>query len=251
MLANSKLTPHTQFIAGGPDPLLASETILAGAPFGPQAMMQIFDDFIGDSTFDGTSYNWLQTFYRWTVGHVGNSITANNTTSVAGHVGLLDINCRGNGGGDWGELTLNNCFYGCAGLQMKISQRLNTAADATRTIYLGIGMAVGGVGDPNVGLFFRAVGVGNWFACSRNGGAVTATDAGVATDTNYHTFAIVVNAAGTSVGFYIDGVLKATIATNLPSASATVSIYFHYEVDGVPQHAFWDYMWALQTGLTR
>lgn len=70
------------------------------------------------------------------------------------------------------------------------------------------------------GNYFRLEGTGgsaNWYAVSENASTETATDTGVATDTDWHSFRIETNAAGTSVLFYIDGALEATHTTNMPA----------------------------------
>ena len=56
---------------------------------------------------------------------------------------------------------------------------------------------------------------------SGGGGTQTVVDTGVAPDTNPHIFGMTTNAAGTSVIFLIDGVVVATISTNLPNPAVT------------------------------
>lgn len=60
-----------------------------------------------------------------------------------------------------------------------------------------------------------------WHACTGNsdGSSNTASDTGVTQDTSEHTFAIVCDDDNSQVLFYIDGVLKATVTTNLPAAN--------------------------------
>lgn len=48
----------------------------------------------------------------------------------------------------------------------------------------------------------------------------TIVDTGITPDTNVHLFEMAMNAAGTSVNYFIDSVLVATIATNIPLASS-------------------------------
>lgn len=57
-----------------------------------------------------------------------------------------------------------------------------------------------------------------WHACTGDGASDTTTDTGVTQDTNEHTFAIVLDDDNSQVLFYIDGVLKATNTTTLPTA---------------------------------
>lgn len=53
---------------------------------------------------------------------------------------------------------------------------------------------------------------------AHDGTARTVTSSGVAVDTKSHYFSFICNDAGSSVAFYIDGVLVATVATNYPAA---------------------------------
>lgn len=47
--------------------------------------------------------------------------------------------------------------------------------------------------------------------------SATVTDSGVAPDTDWHTYKVVVSGTGTQVDFYIDGDLKCTSTTNIPT----------------------------------
>jgi hypothetical protein len=60
----------------------------------------------------------------------------------------------------------------------------------------------------------------NWRIRTLQGGTGTATDTGVAVDTNWNTFKIVVNSAATSVTFYINGVSVGTHTTNIPAGTS-------------------------------
>lgn len=85
--------------------------------------------------------------------------------------------------------------------------------------------AVGG-NDPTDGVFFRythSVNGGRFQAVARSNGTETAADTGVtvAINTTY-ALEVSINAAGTSAEFRIDGVLVATIATNLPVGASRI-----------------------------
>jgi len=56
----------------------------------------------------------------------------------------------------------------------------------------------------------------NWLAVTRKNGTATSTDTGIAVDTSFHKFEIIVNAGATSVEYKIDDVSKATNTTNIP-----------------------------------
>jgi len=72
-------------------------------------------------------------------------------------------------------------------------------------------------------VFLEADWGGNWLLSCRSGGTLTQVDTGVALDANWHTFAV--RSAPGQVTAHIDDVLKATITTNIPTVSGTVSIY--------------------------
>lgn len=60
----------------------------------------------------------------------------------------------------------------------------------------------------------------NWQVCTTNGGTRTYTTTSIAVSTSaWVRLEVEVNAAGTSVAFYIDGVLVATHTTNIPTAN--------------------------------
>lgn len=72
------------------------------------------------------------------------------------------------------------------------------------------------------GVFFRYkddVNSGKWQAVCMASEIETAVDTGITADTSWHTFKIVINAAGTSAAFYIDGtqVSNSPITTNIPT----------------------------------
>ena len=81
-----------------------------------------------------------------------------------------------------------------------------------------------GLGESANGIFFRydsQVNGGRWEAVTRSAATETATDTGVSPSAGtYQLFDIVVNAAGTSVEFKINGAAVATNTTNIPGASA-------------------------------
>lgn len=61
---------------------------------------------------------------------------------------------------------------------------------------------------------------GKWQAVTRSNGVETAIDTTIAANANMMNLELEVNAAGCSVGFYINGTLRATITTNIPVGMA-------------------------------
>lgn len=106
-------------------------------------------------------------------------------------------------------------------LKLRMRSALKNLSDAVErfTVYQGFGESIGSV-EHNFGAYFRyndSVNAGRWQAVTRQGGVETATDTGVAADLLFSIFEIRVNSDATSVGFYINGTLVATHATNIPN----------------------------------
>lgn len=131
--------------------------------------------------------------------------------------------------------TLNTLTTGLGrlrcGFRLAIEQ-LSTGGD-TFTQYLGF-INNSGSGDHNAGAYFRythGVNGGRWEAVTASGGGSptrTAVDTGVAADTLYSIFEVEIAEDTSSAKFYINGVLVATISTNLPPTSTTANFTFGF-----------------------
>jgi hypothetical protein len=79
---------------------------------------------------------------------------------------------------------------------------------------------------PTDGAFFRTQNGGNWYAVTRAASTETATDTGVLPDGTYRDFKIMVEDVGGTLTakFWIDGTLKATHTTNIPTGSNQTGI---------------------------
>lgn len=102
---------------------------------------------------------------------------------------------------------------------------LSVLSDGTNTYTKYIGFIdVNGAGDMSNGFYFRythSVNGGRWEAVVANAGVRTAADTTVSpTATQFQTFRIVVNSAGTQAQFFIDGTLRNTVSSGLPATSA-------------------------------
>lgn len=104
------------------------------------------------------------------------------------------------------------------------------------------------------GTFFRYkddVNTGKYEAVCRADDVETAVDTGITADTNWHVFKVIINAAGTSVAFYIDGtqVSNSPVTTNIPTG-ASRAIYPSAEIEktlGTTNRlVFLDYMGLFQ-----
>lgn len=147
------------------------------------------------------------------VNHPGVILMNLGTSNGTGRVAFFQIGSNALGivlGG--GEVTFMNIF------------KLDTLSDGTNTYTARSGLGDSVVGEYVDGVFFRytnGVNGGRWEAVCRSNNVETGSvlDTGVAADTNYHRFECVINAAGTSAEFFIDGVSVGTITTNIPTGA--------------------------------
>jgi hypothetical protein len=100
---------------------------------------------------------------------------------------------------------------------------LSTAAE-TYTLRFGFGDSVSGA--PTDGAYFQYTDVGggtptpNWYKCTASNASITATDTTIAAVAGAWTrLKIVVNADGTSVEYFINGVSVGVVTTNIPTGA--------------------------------
>jgi hypothetical protein len=127
----------------------------------------------------------------------------------------------------WSPLGAVQVYLTQGVIKVRARGGLLTLSDGTNRYLQYIGITNAHSAEPSQGCYFRYsdnLSSGNWEAVTAKSGT-TATDTGVAADTNgNHTFEIIVNAAGTSVEFYIDETLVATNTTNIPNATDALGI---------------------------
>lgn len=108
-------------------------------------------------------------------------------------------------------------------LRWRCSMCIDTLSTSGERYAIRNGFIDSGIGESSNALYFRydsEVNGGRWEAVSRDAGAETAADTGVAPSAGtYQLFDIETNAAGTSVDFKINGATVATITTNLPDSA--------------------------------
>lgn len=161
--------------------------------------------------------------------------TCNDFSAVAGHYGVISVETgttistivrfgergTGNNGDVYPDIHttvwINRWVAKLAGAAC-----VGEACTINAKYRLGI-MDTWGTDPPSSGYYFEAVegatNNSNIKCVTNNAGTATSTDSGVALDTNWHAFAIFNDGSGSSTKFYIDGVLKCTNTTNLPTVS--------------------------------
>lgn len=184
--------------------------------FNPLQIIYYCDDFL-PSNMNGV-LNWNQNAS-------GGSISP--ATGVnSGHPGVLQFASGTNG--------FNNCYYALGknfivgggriviGFVVKYSQVGTSGADFGTQFGLMDSFQGDVNSNPGNGIYFNyrySTDSGDWTCNTNTSGTKTTSDSGIPADTNWHHFIIDINAAGTSVDFWIDNTKVITTTTNIPSVA--------------------------------
>jgi hypothetical protein len=158
-------------------------------------------------------------------GVIGSNPSAGVTTSNFGWLNLTTGSTNtGRAALSWPNNAGNTLSFGAGEIFIEGLVSIDTLSDGTETFTVRLGFGDDRDGDGTDGIFFRythSVNSGKFECVTRSNSVETAADSGqtVAARTNYR-LGILVNAAGTSVGFYINGTLVATNTTNIPTGTS-------------------------------
>lgn len=229
------ITAGTGISVSNGDGVSGNPTISTSGGSGGLTTAYVYDDFIGANS--STTYGNGNTSMFYAVGGSGNSLT--NPTS-ADHPGVMQINSTGASGVIvFGAIPV--IISGGGTITCQWICQLPTLSNGTNryVAYIGLMNFTGGTpaaGAPTKGCWFQYsdnVNSGNWTINSA-GAATTTANTSTAADTSWHNFKIIINAANTSVSFYIDNVQVANspIATNLPNAAFAQQIKIDRTLSG-------------------
>lgn len=207
-----------------------------------QDVIYMHDDFIGnqDASTPFGMFAWKRQAQS------GGGIEA-PTTLVAGHPGLIQI--KGGTGTGWGGIGTDDILnFGGGETVLEFSLKALNVGDGTNdfSLYLGFGdRFFTASAEPDDGIYFhynQASNSGNWIGKTASGGTRSSANSAIALDTDFHRYTIVVNAAGTSVSFYIDGteIANSPLSSNIPSATGLQFGIAH--VAGAERKAVLDYV---------
>lgn len=165
-----------------------------------------------DRAVNASSLLFIDDFFgardaRWTFGGTGGTYTQNNEANGTGTMATGATNNNS------GQLSFNgkNCFKASMSPRVKVRAKIST----TTKIKFFAGLWV----DSNNAIAFQynvTTPAANFSCTCVSGGTASSVDSGVAADTNYHDFEFDTTSTS-SVAFYIDGSLVATISTNIPT----------------------------------
>ncbi len=194
--------------------------------------VHLFEDFIGIflayDAYAGAGY--------WVIGNAGCWFVDVNVTCgyLAGINGICQI--RGDGT-NTGILLLGNnytLFSVQKNLILKSRQAQLTVTTATRRHgFTGASFAAG---EPANGLYWRHTAAGNYIAVARNTSTESTVDTAIAAANGaYHSLVLFAKSLGATVSVYIDGVLKGTLSSNIPTVSLGLMAVSGSATNGVGQ----------------
>lgn len=170
--------------------------------------------------FESTSASPLGKFNAGTGSAAGTEIAPTN----ANQIGVIQIETGTTTTGSAGIGTNPDALLlGNGQAVFEGSFRVPTLSDGTNTYTSRIGFIDSHTADSTDGVYFEydSSTSANWRVATASNSTRTKTSSATAVDTSFHTFKAVVNAAGSSAAFYIDGaeVSGSPIATNIPTGA--------------------------------
>lgn len=201
----------------------SGNTIIIHPDVAPSKAISDFDDFLATNNANGSKFVWDQGPYQPINGTATNpglwSVNAAAGSAVAFYFGL-------------GQATNFPFILGGGTLSINFVHSLVALSDNTNNYTFYIGLTDNNSGakvTPVNGCYFsynHAVNGGKFQINTAKAGVRTTLDSGVLATTGFINFGITVNAAGTSVAFFINGtqVTNSPIATNIPTVAIAPSI---------------------------
>jgi hypothetical protein len=144
-------------------------------------------------------------------------------TAVAGRVGIIQI---ASGTSTTGRCSLASgqvTVLGGGRVRFGTSLQLSDLSNGTNTFTWRLGLIDNGGSAPSDAVMFRytdSVNSGKWEGVCIASSVESTVDTGITADTSWHTFEFEVNAAATSVQFYIDGAATGSpVTTHIPTTN--------------------------------
>jgi hypothetical protein len=194
--------------------------------FNAKEGVYLYENFLGAGLIASSLSGWSGE----SSGAGSSIVTVNNYPNRTNQQGVLRLATgtatTGLAQGRLGDNNAGSHFLGNGVYTLQFFVNIETLSDVTNRFYSIFGATTNANFANTSGMFFiYDEGVGtygaaspNWKCITRNGGTITSTITSVAvTASQWYVLRIVVNAGGTSIEFFIDGVSVATHTTNLPT----------------------------------
>lgn len=201
--------------------------------------------------------NWVtiyDDFMHWQIGDWtrGNSGSGSASTFA---IAPSDANHPGQWRGETGTTTsghgrlqyYEDCMrLGGGQMLFETCVKLTTLSDVTDTYTMRVGLSDNTSGDDGTdAVLFRythGTHSGNWDLVTRASSSETSTDSSTAVTTDWTSLAILVNAAGTLVTYYVDGSSVGTSSTNIPTSTLGPYVAIKKSAGTTERNMFCDYI---------
>lgn len=189
----------------------------------PFAIMDLVDDFASGSEDVDEIGN-----YCWRNSNAGTGNQFSRFSGVSGHPGILRLQGgtvdAGRSAIHLGDTGLHFMVLGGGVIRYGCVVRLTGVLSTHEMTIAGLGDVFAAVGDQNNGVYFQVLGGGapdtNWHLVAANSGTRTRLNSGIAfVSGNWIKLEFEVNASGTSIEGFIDGLSIGTITTNIPAGA--------------------------------
>ena len=192
--------------------------------FDPRKHIILIDDFF--SLGSGASAPAGQT--AWNTSNNNNVITSNDFAQDSTHPGICGIFLTANSSGyqtiNMGDAVGHeSLIIGGGYIYLHWIVKLNVLSVSTTGYQTSFGLGADFTSSTGTdGVYFQytnTVNSGKWTIVTNNASTTTVGNTANTADTNWHTFSIKINAAATSIDFYIDGteVSGSPLSTNIPT----------------------------------
>lgn len=154
------------------------------------------------------------------------TVTLTNTNNNQFGIGSCQTGTTTTGRAGQRGGSFNTLLVGQGRIMYETSVRFPVLSDGTETYSARFGLIDSVSGDAVDGVYFEydQTTSANWRCCTSNNSVRTKNTSAVAVDTNFNRLTIIVNAAGTSASFYLNGTeltgsAASPITTNFPTGA--------------------------------
>jgi hypothetical protein len=231
------------------------------AAFDPTlATRDVFEDFL-TSWYSGGS-GMITSEYSWKTIQSGSpafTVQGATTPSSSTHPGVLQITCSAAGdigSISWGQFNTNTSApFATGNGQILFEALVNIVAISNGTdnnqFNIGLSDAPAGTGSGNQIIFYYEVGTStNWAIVCTSSSVYTTTVTSTPVTAGWQHLKFVVNAAGTLVTFYVNGVSIGTVSTNIPTAAIAPMLSLRKTLGSSARFFGIDYVWITKTFTT-
>jgi hypothetical protein len=212
-----------------------------------------FEDFIGPTYSPTIIFRGI-----WMPGESGTAARVSDNVGTALRPGILKFTTGTTNAGTaclkWGADSYQHILFGAGTYTIETDIYIETLSDGTENYTLRFGFGDSVTADFVDGAYFEYTDVGggtptpNWYKCTASNSTRTKTNTTVAAVAGAWTrLKVVVNAAGTSVEYFINGISVGVVTTNIPTGVGreTMAVFSLIKSAGITARLqYVDWVWV-------